>query len=139
MERDEELRRLLNVLHRLSRTAARVQWTGVGETEARYAVTQYNKVLARLTELEPGLARIFEPLPDDSTLTVAAMAAKQTSSYFESEMNGESRQWDWPPPSFGKGCTTQFNFEDLGNWVRDWMSEFQRGEKEKRAEGKPTG
>lgn len=139
MERDEELKRLLFVLQRLSRTAARIQWTGAGEAEAHYAVTQYNKVLARLTELEPALAQIFEPLAADATLTVAAMAARQTAAYFEAEVSGESRQWDWAPPGFGKGCTTQFNFEDVGNWVRDWMSEFQRQEKEKRADGKATG
>ena len=58
MEREQEIRKLINVLHRMTRTAARVQWMGAGENEARFAVSQYNKILARLSELEIGRAHV---------------------------------------------------------------------------------
>ena len=37
MEREQELKKLINVLHRTARTAARVQWMNAGENEARFA------------------------------------------------------------------------------------------------------
>lgn len=144
MEREQEIRKLINVLHRMTRTAARVQWMGAGESEARFAVTQFNKILARLSELDVHLKGVFDPLPEDSTLTVVAMAARQIVSYYEDEVKTEHRGKDWGPQVFGvgvgKGCgPVDFNLEDIGNWIRDRLSDVQRHERERRAEGKHSG
>ncbi|MBS1809560.1 MAG: hypothetical protein JST84_15480 [Acidobacteria bacterium] len=144
MEREQELRKLINVLHRMTRTAARVQWMGAGENEARFAVSQYNKILARLSELDPNVKGVFDSLPEDATLTVVAMAARQVVSYYEDEVKTEHRGKDWGPQIFGagmgKGCgPVDFNLEDIGNWIRDRLSEVQRHESERRAEGKHSG
>ena len=144
MEREQEIRKLINVLHRMTRTAARVQWMGAGESEARFAVTQFNKILARLSELDANLKGVFDALPEDSTLTVVAMAARQIVSYYEDEVKTEHRGKDWGPQVFGvgvgRGCgPVDFNLEDIGNWIRDRLSEVQRHERERRAEGKHCG
>ena len=142
MEREQEIRKLINVLHRMTRTAARVQWMGAGENEARFAVSQYNKILARLSELDPNIKGVFDALPEDSTLTVVAMAARQMVSYYEDEVKTEHRGKDWGPQVFGvgRGCgPVDFNLEDIGNWIRDRLSEVQRHERERRAEGKHCG
>jgi hypothetical protein len=145
MEREQEIRKLINVLHRMTRTAARVQWMGAGEHEARFAVTQYNKILARLSELDANIKDVFDPLPDDSTLTVVAMAARQIVSYYEDEVKTERKHTDWGGPyafgvGMGKGCgPVDFNLEDIGNWIRDRLSEVQRHERERRADGKQCG
>ena len=142
MEHEQELKKLINVLHRLTRTAARVQWMGAGENEARFAVSQYNKILARLSELDPNIKGVFDALPEDSTLTVVAMAARQMVSYYEDEVKTEHRGKDWGPQVFGvgRGCgPVDFNLEDIGNWIRDRLSEVQRHERERRAEGKHCG
>ncbi len=144
MEREQELRKLITVLHRLTRTAARVQWMGAGENEARFAVSQYNKILARLSELDPNIKGVFDGLPEDSTLTVVAMAARQVVSYYEDEVKTEHRGKDWGSQVFGvgvgRGCgPVDFNLEDIGNWIRDRLSEVQRHERERRAEGKHCG
>lgn len=144
MEREQELRKLINVLHRLTRTAARVQWMGAGESEARFAASQYNKVLARLSELDANLKGVFDPLPEDTTLTVVAMAARQVVSYYEDEVKTEHKGKDWGPQVFGvglgQGCgPVDFNLEDIGNWIRDRLSDVQRHERERRAEGKHCG
>ncbi|MFN7931046.1 MAG: hypothetical protein U0Y68_24585 [Blastocatellia bacterium] len=144
MEREQEVRKLITVLHRMTRTAARVQWMGAGENEARFAFSQFNKILARLSELDPNLKGVFDPLPDDSTLTVVAMAARQVVSYYEDEVKTDPKGKDWGPQVFGvgvgKGCgPVDFNLEDIGNWIRDRLSEVQRHERERRAEGKHCG
>lgn len=142
MEREQEIRKLINVLHRMTRTAARVQWMGAGENEARFAVSQYNKILARLSEIDPNIKGVFDALPDDSTLTVVAMAARQVVSYYEDEVKTEHKGKDWGPQVFGvgRGCgPVDFNLEDIGNWIRDRLSEVQRHERERRAEGKHCG
>ena len=143
MEREQELRKLINVLHRMTRTAARVQWMGAGENEARFAVLTYNKILGRLSEIDPNVKGVFDPLSEDSTLTVVAMAARQVVSYYEDEVKTEHRHHERHDPrayafNFGKGCG-EFNFEEIGNWIRDRINEAQRHERERRAEGKHCG
>ncbi len=143
MEREQELRKLINVLHRMTRTAARVQWMGAGENEARFAVSTYNKILGRLSEIDPNIKGVFDPLAEDSTLTVVAMAARQVVSYYEDEVKTEHRHHERHDPrgfgfNFGKGCG-ELNFEEIGNWIRDRINEAQRHERERRAEGKHCG
>ncbi len=60
MEREQELKKLINVLHRTARSATRVQWMNAGEGETRFAVSQFNKILARLGELDPNVKNVFE-------------------------------------------------------------------------------
>jgi hypothetical protein len=51
-----------------------------GESEARFAVAQYNKILGRLGELDPNIKVVFEPLVEGSSLTTVAMACRQVVS-----------------------------------------------------------
>lgn len=143
MEREQELKKLINVLHRTGRSAMRVQWTHPGESETRYAVSQYNKILARLSELDPDLKNVFDPLAEGSSLVTVAMACRQVVSYYEDEVNVEE---EYGPRGFaagfkfpGCGAGLDFNAEELGNWIRDWMSELGRRERERRAERKHSG
>jgi hypothetical protein len=143
MEREQELKKLINVLHRTARSAMRVQWMNAGESEARFAVTQYNKILARLGELDSNIKAVFEPLAEGSSLTTVAMACRQVVSYYEDEVRVEEEAG---PRGFaagfkvpGCGGGVDFNAEDLGNWIRDWMHELGRRERERRAERKHCG
>src|SRR5437868_14264194 len=92
MEREQELKKLINVLHRMARTAARVQWMHAGESEARFAVGQFNRILARLGELDQNIKNIFPPLAEDSSLTTVAMACRQVVSYYEDEVRVEEER-----------------------------------------------
>ena len=140
MEREQELRKLINVLHRTGRSAMRVQWTHPGESETHYAVSQFNKILARLGELDPNVKNVFDPLPKDSSLVTVAMACRQVVSYYEDEVKVEE---EGGPRGFaagfkfpGCGAGLDFNAEELGNWIRDWMNELGRRERERRSERK---
>jgi len=86
MEREKELVKLINVLRRTSRMALQSEWTGGKEDAAAFCTEQYNRVLTRLKELDPGVGTIFEPLPAGSSLTVVAMASRQLGAYYEDEL-----------------------------------------------------
>src|SRR4030095_296981 len=86
LEREKELVKLINVLRRTSRMALQSEWTGGKEDAAKFCTEQYNRVLARLKEIDPDVGTVFEPLPENSSLTVVAMASRQLAAYYEDEM-----------------------------------------------------
>jgi len=139
MDREQELKKLINVLNRMSRTAVRLQWTGAGESEARFAVTQFNRILARLSELDEHVKGLFSPLAEDSTLTVVAMAARQVVSYYEDEVHTEHGGRFEGAPFFSWMGGKPVDFEELGNALRDCLHEWQRRERERRAERRSCG
>ncbi len=142
MEREQELKKLINVLHRTARLAVRVQWTQAGESETRFAAAQFNRILARLGELDPNVNTVFAPLPEDSSLTTVALACRQVVSYFEDEIKVEDERWG---PGFAAGfkfpCgdAKDFRLEDIGNQIRDHLQEIfsELGKRAPRAERKP--
>ena len=136
MERQKELLKLINVLRRTSRMALQSEWTGGKEDAAKYCTDQYNRVLTRLKEMDPGVGAVFEPLPDGSSLTVVAMASRQLAAYYEDEFG--------PARGFGRGYNFAFDpkmfkefweksareFEDMGEFIRESIDEWLRHKKE---------
>jgi len=143
MEREKELAKLVNVLRRTSRMALQSEWTGSNQDAARFCVEQYNRVLARLKELDSDVATVFEPLAEDSSLTVAAMACRQLAAYYEDEV-GKSAGWGewsgaagvWGDPRYGvwvdrKAFKDFWNksareIEDFGEFIRENIEEWVR-------------
>jgi hypothetical protein len=140
MEREKELLKLINVLRRTSRMALQSEWTGGKEDAAAYCTDQYNRVLARLKELDPGVSAVFEPLPGGSSLTVVAMASRQLAAYYEDELG--------PTKGFGRGYgfavdprmfrefwdKSAREFEDLGEFIRESIDEWLKRKKEAHGE-----
>jgi hypothetical protein len=140
MERDQELKKLINVLRGTARAAVRAQWMSAGENEARFAAAQFNRILARLSEIDPNIKTVFEPLPEGSSLTTVAMACRQVVSYYADEVEVEAEGWrrgfsaGFGVPGCGGGV--DFNFEELGNVIRDTINEVFRHKRERSAEQK---
>jgi hypothetical protein len=144
MEREKELAKLINVLRRTSRMALQSEWTGGNEDAAAYCTDQYNRVLARLKELDAGVSAVFEPLPGGSSLTVVAMASRQLAAYYEDELG--------PAKGFGPGYGYGFDprrfrefwdrsareFEDMGEFIRESIDEWLRRKKESSHTNKET-
>ncbi len=95
---EREIVKLINVLRRIARAAGYAAWAKPEPDAARFCVSQYNKVLARLAEIEPGVRTLFTPLPEDASPTVVRIAARELAAYFEDEAP-ESRMF-----RFGFGC-----------------------------------
>jgi len=135
MEREKELVKLINVLRRTGRMALQSEWTGGKEDAAAFCTDQYNRVLARLKELDPGVSVVFEPLAAGSSLTVVAMACRQLVAYYEDELG--------PAKGFGRGYGFAFDpkmfkefweksareFEDMGEFIRESIDEWLRHKK----------
>ncbi|HLG16976.1 MAG TPA: hypothetical protein VJH03_21100 [Blastocatellia bacterium] len=140
MEREKEIGKLVNVLRRTSRMALQSEWTGGAQDAAVYCVDQYNRVLARLKELDPSVATICDPLPAGSSLTVAAMACRQLAAYYEDEtcsagsgrayavnIDAESIKDSWRD-IWEKSSR---EIEDLGEFIRESIDEWARRRKTK--------
>ena len=143
MEREKELAKLINVLRRTSRMALQSEWTGGKEDAAAFCTEQYNRVLARLKQLDPGVGSVFDPLPSNSSLTVVAMASRQLAAYYEDELgpgHGRARGYGF---GFDPKVFKEFwersarDMEDLGEFIRESIEEWARQKKggEKKDEG----
>jgi hypothetical protein len=144
MERDKELLKLINVLRRTSRMALQSEWTGGKEDAAAYCTDQYNRVLARLKELDPGVSAVFEPLAAGSSLTVVAMASRQLAAYYEDELgpakgfSGRGYGFAVDPKMFREFWDrSAHEFEDLGAFIRESIDEWLRRRKESYGEKGP--
>src|SRR5688572_24296162 len=136
MEREKELFKLINVLRRTARMALQAEWTGGNEDAAAYCTDQYNRVLARLKELDPGVSAVFEPLPAGSSLVVVAMAARQLAAYHEDEVTPPRGHAYGPAYAFDPRKFREFwekssrDFEDMGEFIRESIDEWLRRKKE---------
>lgn len=147
MEREQELVKLINVLRRTGRMALQSEWTGGKEDAAAFCTDQYNRVLARLKELDPGVSVVFEPLPAGSSLTVVAMAARQLAAYYEDELGptrgfrrgGFDFVFDPQKQKFKEFWEKSAReFEDMGEYIRESIEEWLRHKKEAGREEKGT-
>lgn len=91
---EQETVKLLNVLRRIVRAARYAEFTRSGPDATQFCVAQYNRILARLTELEPAVKPLFAPLSDSASAEVIRMAARELLAYFEA---------DEPEHRFGRG------------------------------------
>jgi hypothetical protein len=143
MDREKEIAKLVNVLRRTARMA--MQSAGTGEEAAAFCVEQFNRVLARLQEIDPGVGAVFKSLAAGSSLTVAAMACRQLAAYYEDEVGGASNQ----AYAFGFDtgvfkdfwCKAAREIEDFGEFIRESVEEWARhrresGSKESRDESR---
>ena len=80
---EQETVKLLNVLRRIARAAGYAAWTKAGPDATQFCVAQYNRVLARLNELEPATKPLFTPLNDSASADVIRLAARELLAYFE--------------------------------------------------------
>jgi len=143
MEREKELAKLINVLRRTSRMALQSEWTGGSkEDAAAFCTDQYNRVLARLKELDPGVGVVFEPLAAGSSLTVVAMASRQLAAYYEDELgagktSGGTYGFAFDPKMFREFWDkSSRDIEDLGEFIRESIDQWLRQRKQAGHKGK---
>ena len=89
-EKGREIAKLVNVLRRVARAAGYAAWTRARPDATKFCAAQYNRVLARLGELEPEALKLFAPLAEDASPEVTRMAAHELAAYFGDE--GEPRR-----------------------------------------------
>src|SRR5262245_17352056 len=88
---EKETVKLLNVLRRIARAAGYAAWVKSEPEATKFCVAQYNRVLARLTELEPSVKPLFTPLSENASPQVTRIAARELLAYFE----GDAPEFWW--------------------------------------------
>ncbi|HUK91446.1 MAG TPA: hypothetical protein VLZ81_13660 [Blastocatellia bacterium] len=83
MERDHEIGRLVRVMRCTAKMAMRLARSESDQEVGAFCAGQYNRILARLKELDPQLAPFFQSLPENSSANVAAMASRLLVAYFD--------------------------------------------------------
>jgi hypothetical protein len=145
MERQKELIKLINVLRRTARMAMQSEWTGGKEDAAAFCTEQYNRVLARLKEIDATVGSVFDPLPPNSSLTVVAMASRQLAAYFEDELGtekgfGRAYGFGFDPKMFKEFWEkSSREFEDLGEFIRESIEEWARQRKKTETKDRKEG
>ena len=82
---EQETVKLLNVLRRIARAAGYAAWNKSGSDATQFCVGQYNRVLARLSELEPSVKHLFTPLNESASADVIRIATRELLAYFETD------------------------------------------------------
>jgi hypothetical protein len=80
---EPEIVKLLNVLRLTARATRYFEWTRSATDATQFCIVQYNRILARLGELEPAIKPLFTPLPESASAHVIRMAARELIAYFE--------------------------------------------------------
>jgi hypothetical protein len=91
MEQGREAARLSNVISMSAKMAMGLSRWGADKEAVEYCVAQYNRILARLKELDPQFAPFFQAIPADSSANVAAMACRLLAGYYEHSSRAYSR------------------------------------------------
>ncbi len=90
---EQETLKLLNVLRRIYRAGGYASWTKAGPDATQFCVAQYNRVLARLSELEPSVTPLFTPLSESASAEVIRIASRDLLAYFEVDEPEVSRRF----------------------------------------------
>src|SRR5438309_10455483 len=84
-EAEKEIVKLVNVLRRIARAAGYASWAKSDPEAARFCVAHHDKVLTRISQLEPAIKTLCAPLPEDASPHVTRMAARELATYCEDE------------------------------------------------------
>jgi hypothetical protein len=82
---EPEVVKLLNVLRLTARAARYAEWTRSVTDASEFCILQYNRILARLGELEPAIKPLFPPLQETASADVLRMAVRELIAYFEAD------------------------------------------------------
>ena len=143
MEREKELLKLVNVLRQTARTAMHSELTGDDKGAAIFCAEKFNRVLARLKQIDESVSTVFEPLAPQSSLTVTAMACRQLAAYYEDELGPSARFRQAYGVAFDPKTFKDFwhksgrDIEDLGEFIRESIAEWTRRHHHSKGKGEP--
>lgn len=92
---DQETFKLLNVLRLTARAARYLAWIQAAPEATQFCVAQYNRILARLTELEPAIKPLFTPLSDSASPDIIRIAVRELLAYFEADESTYGFEYAW--------------------------------------------
>ena len=110
MKRDVKI--LTAVLRQIAHDAGYALLCRGGPEVARFCTAQYNRILARLNELDPALTTPFGPLPEDALAGEVRVVARALAGYIK-EKTREERKHAWADAGcigfVWPGCSLKFD------------------------------
>jgi hypothetical protein len=95
MENEKEITKLVNVLRQIRRTGRFAAWSAEDSESSEFCLQQYNKIVIRLSELEPAIKTLFTPLPEKTSSKTLRFAVSELISYLTDEEEGEKIHHEW--------------------------------------------
>lgn len=125
-DQSKEISKLVNVLRRTARMAKSAHWADEdGPEAAAYCAQTFNRIRARLAELEPGFDSVFPPLPEGVSLKIAAMACRQVAAYFEEEQDMDCWEGKFDSENIKQQWKRSASeFQDFGEAIRNTIFSF---------------
>ena len=89
---ERELKRLAAVLHRIAHDAGCALLCRDAPDSVRFCTAQYNRIRARIAELDADLAALFGPLPNDATAGQVRIVARALAASIREKARAERRK-----------------------------------------------
>ena len=85
MEKEKEISGLVRVLRQIAFAEKFSGFINKNEDLSEFNLQQFNRILARLKELEPSIENLFVELNEGVSSKIIRMAAREVAEYFEEE------------------------------------------------------
>jgi hypothetical protein len=125
-QKQQEIRRLVNVLRRMARTARMnyfMNEAGFGGKADRHSIDQYNRILDRFKTMEaPGDPSLFGPLHEEATWSNLANGSEPRNPWSGVWTDAKSGIWI-DKSAFRHGMPPEMS--DLGHFIREKIGEWQ--------------
>jgi hypothetical protein len=92
MEKEKEISRLVGVLHQIAFVERFSIVSSKQEELSQFNSQQYNRILARLKEIEPSVENLFVELVEGTKPWVIRLAARELAEYFEEDIQPRKRK-----------------------------------------------
>jgi hypothetical protein len=89
MEKEKEISRLVRVIRQIAFAEKFSGFINQPEDFSEFNVQQFNRVLARLKEIEPSIENLFVELNEGTPSRVIRIAARELAEYFEEDFQPE--------------------------------------------------
>ncbi len=86
MEKEKEISRLVRVLRQIAFAEKFSVIISKKEDLSEFNQQQYNRILARLKELEPSIENLFVELHEGVSSKIIRMAARELAEYFDEDV-----------------------------------------------------
>lgn len=127
-QRPQELKGLFHMLEHTAKIAEDAVLTGTFSGGETRCVTQFNNVLARLTDLNAVPDGLFDELHDNASFSQIGIACHQLAAYLNEELDATSDFKGWFDSFFGErfmeNLTEEFTDKPFGDLIRKAVPDF---------------
>ncbi len=89
---ERELKRMAAVLHQIAHDAGCALLCRDAAETARFCTAQYNRIHARIAELDPSLTALFGPLPNNATAGQVRIVARALAASIKEKTRAERKR-----------------------------------------------